>query len=148
MKDENESNGDSRLIIVEPNNKTEEVIIESVSFILKIKDVSHTITLCKGKNFILLLSGNYELKLNLKEFIYMNILFNICKTIDDIYKLLITLFKKKKVKIKEIRENQMFTIELTIKNYIDEEEQQILLILLYKSQNKDFIINIIIYKKK
>ena len=141
MKDENESNGDSRLIIVVPNNKSEEVIIESVSFILKIKDVSHTITLCKGKNFILLLSDNYELKLNLKEFIYMNILFNICKTIDDIYKLLITLFKRKKVKIKEIRENQMFTIELTIKNYIDEEEQQILLILLYKSQNKDFIIN-------
>ena len=90
MKDGNESNSDSRLIIVEPYNKIEEIILESASFILKIKDNSHTITLCKGKTFILFLSDNYELKLNLKEFFYTNILFNICKTIEDIYKLLIT----------------------------------------------------------
>ena len=63
MKDENESNGDSKLIIVEPNNKSEEVIIESVSFILKIKDVSHTITLCKGKNFILLYTITFNNKI-------------------------------------------------------------------------------------
>ena len=141
MKD-NESNGDSRLIIVEPNNKSEEIISESASFILKIKDISHTITLCKGKTCILFLSDNYELKLNLKEFIYTNVLFNVCKTIDDIYNLLTTLFKRKKVKIKEIKENQMLTIELTIQNYFeDDEEQTISLILLYKTQNKDFIIN-------
>ena len=69
MKD----NGDSRLIIVEPNNKREEIISESVSFVLKIEDISHTITLCKGKTCILFLSDNYELKLKEKNWM---ILFN------------------------------------------------------------------------
>ena len=140
MKDENETNGDLNLIIVEPNYNNEE-IIENLSFILKMKEISHTITLCKTKTGILFISDNYELKLNLKEFLYMNIVFNICKTIDDIYKLLIALFKRRKVKIIDIKENQMMTLELTIKNYIDDEEQDINLILLYKNQNKDFIIN-------
>ena len=141
MKDEQESTGESKLIIVEPNSQYEEVILESLSFILKFKDISHTITLCKAKTCIIFLSGNYELKLNLKEFIFISILFNVCKTNDDIYKLLISLFKKKKVKIKEIKANQMLTIELSLNNSIDDEEQIINLILLYRSQNKDYIIN-------
>ena len=140
MKDGNESNGDSKLIIVEPN-KSEEIIIESSSFTLKMKDLIYSITICKTKTSIIFISQNYELKLNLKEFIYTNILFNVCKTIDDVYKLLITLFNKKKVRLIEIKENQMLTIELTIKNYKDDEESEINLILLYKNQNKDFIIN-------
>ena len=44
MKDGNESNGDSKLIIVEPN-KSEEIIIESSSFTLKMKDLLYSITL-------------------------------------------------------------------------------------------------------
>ena len=141
MKDGSESNMETKLIVVEPNNKFEEIILESISFILKLKDISHTITLCKAKTCIIFLSDNYELKLNLKEFIYISILFNVCKTNDDIYKLLISLFKKKKVKIKEIKANQMLTIELALNNSIDDEEQIINLILLYRSQNKDYIIN-------
>ena len=141
MKDGSESNMETKLIVVEPNNKFEEIILESISFTLKLKDISYTITLCKAKTCLIFLSGNYELKLNLKEFIFISILFNVCKTNDDLYKLLIALFKKKKVKIKEIKENQMLTIELALKNYLDDEEQIINLILLYKNQNKDYIIN-------
>ena len=65
MKDGNESNGDNNLILVEPNNKNEE-IIESSSFILKMKEISHSITICKAKACIIFISQNYELKLNLK----------------------------------------------------------------------------------
>ena len=38
-KDEQESTGESKLIIVEPNSQYEEVILESLSFILKFKDI-------------------------------------------------------------------------------------------------------------
>jgi hypothetical protein len=140
MKNENESIGDTNLIIVEPNNKNEE-IIESSSFILKMNDISYSITLCKTKVCIIFISQNYELKLNLKEFIYTNNLFNVCRNIDEIYKLFLTLFNKKKIRIKEIKENQILILEITLKNYIDEEESITNLILLYKSQNKDFIVN-------
>ena len=140
MKNENESIGDTNLIIVEPNNKNEE-IIESSSFILQMKDISYSITLCKTKVCIIFISQNYELKLSLKEFIYTNNLFNVCRNIDEIYKLFLTLFNKKKIRIKEIKENQILILEITLKNYIDEEESITNLILLYKSQNKDFIIN-------
>ena len=139
MKDGNESKDDSKLIIVEPKN--EEIIIENTSFTLNIKELSYNINIYKTNSSIILLSDNYELKLNLKEFIYINILFKVCRTIDDIYKLLTTLFKRNKAKLVEIKENQMMTIELTLKNYIDDEEQEIKLILIYKSYNKDFIIN-------
>ena len=141
MKDENESNGDSNLIIVEPYLKNDESISDNLSFTLDMKNVPYKISLSRTKNNIFFTYQNYELKLNLNEFKYTNILFNVCRNIDDIFKLLVTVFNRKKVKIKEIKENQMITLELTLKNYIDDEEQTMNLILLYKNQNKDFLIN-------
>jgi hypothetical protein len=141
MKDENESNGDSNLIIVEPYLKNDESISDNLSFTLDMKNIPYKISLSRTKNNIFFTYQNYELKLNLNEFKYTNILFNVCRNIDDIFKLLVTVFNRKKVKIKEIKENQMITLELTLKNYIDDEEQTMNLILLYKNQNKDFLIN-------
>jgi hypothetical protein len=141
MKDENESNGDSNLIIVEPYLKNDESISDNLSFTLDMKNIPYKINLSRTKNNIFFTYQNYELKLNLNEFKYTNILFNVCRNIDDIFKLLVTVFNRKKVKIKEIKENQMITLELTLKNYIDDEEQTMNLILLYKNQNKDFLIN-------
>ena len=141
MKDENESNGDSNLIIVEPYLKNDESISDNLSFTLDMKNIPYKISLSRTKNNIFFTYQNYELKLNLNEFKYTNILFNVCRNIDDIFKLLVTVFNRKKVKIKEIKENQMITLELTLKNYIDDEEQTVNLILLYKNQNKDFLIN-------
>ena len=117
------------------------LIIENNEYSLTKNNISYQIKVCKTRNKIVLIYGNYELKLNLKELIKTNILFNVCRTIDDVYKLIITLFNKRKVKIKEIIENKLLSLTLTIKSYIDDEERNFDLILLYKNQNKDFIIN-------
>ncbi len=111
MKDENESNGDSNLIIVEPYLKNDESISDNLSFTLDMKNIPYKISLSRTKNNIFFTYQNYELKLNLNEFKYTNILFNVCRNIDDIFKLLVTVFNRKKVKIKEIKENQMITLE-------------------------------------
>ena len=117
------------------------IIIEKNEYSLTKNNISYIIKVCKTKNQIVLINDNYEVKLNLKELIKTNILFNVCRTIDDVYKLVLTLFNKKKVKIKEIIEHKMITLALTIKSYIDDEEQNFDLILLYQNQNKDFLIN-------
>ena len=116
-------------------------IIETNEYLLSKNNISYTIKLCKTKNKIILIYNFYELKLTLNELINTNILFNVCRTIDDVYKLILTLFNKKKVKIKEIIDNKLISLTLTIKSYIDDEEQNFDLVLLYKNQNKDFIIN-------
>ena len=116
-------------------------IIETNEYSLSKNNISYTIKLCKTKNKIILIYNFYELKLTLNELINTNILFNVCRTIDDVYKLILTLFNKKKVKIKEIIDNKLISLTLTIKSYIDDEEQNFDLVLLYKNQNKDFIIN-------
>ena len=116
-------------------------IIETNEYLLSKNNISYTIKLCKTKNKIILIYNFYELKLTLNELINTNILFNVCRTIDDVYKLILTLFNKKKIKIKEIIDNKLISLTLTIKSYIDDEEQNFDLVLLYKNQNKDFIIN-------
>ena len=144
MKDENESdNNTSHINIIEycPN---EDLTIESIYHNLNFNESIYKIKLCKTKrNIVLLINNNYELRLNLNELISTNILFNICKNIDDIYKYFTSLFTRKKIVIKKIVEKQMIILELILKNYLDDEENTMELILLYKNQNKDFIINII-----
>ena len=127
----------------EEGDKTlkESLILESNEFSLSKNSISYIIKICKTKNKIILINGNYELRLSLKELIKTNILFNVCRTIDDVYKLILTLFNKKKVEIKEIIEHELMSLTLTIKSYIDDEEQNFDLLLLYKKENKDFIIN-------
>ena len=117
------------------------LIIENNEYTLTKNNISYIIKVCKTRNKIVLIYGNYEISLNLAELIKINILFNVCRTIDDVYKLIITLFNKKKVKVKEIIENKILSLTLTLKSYIDDEEINFDLILLYKNQNKDFIIN-------
>ena len=142
MKDENESdNNTSHINIIEycPN---EDLTIESVYHNLNFNESTYKIKLCKTKrNIVLLINNNYELRLNLNELISTNILFNICKNIDDIYKYFTSLFTRKKIVIKKIIEKQMIILQLILKNYLDDEENTMELILLYKNQNKDFIIN-------
>lgn len=116
-------------------------IIENVKYTIIKNNMKYDIDICKTKLKLILIYQNYELKLSLKELIKTNILFNVCRTIDDVYKLIVTLFNKKKVIIKEIIEGKMIILTLTIKSYIDDEEHNFELILLYKNQNKDFIIN-------
>ena len=117
------------------------IIIEKAEYPLSRNNISYIIKVCKTRSKIILISDNYELKLNLSELVKTNILLNVCRTIDDVYKLIINLFNKKKVKIKEIIEYKIITLTLTIKSYIDDEEYNFDLILLYREQNKDFLIN-------
>ena len=129
--------------IEESDNKInkDNIIIEKAEYSLSRNNISYIIKVCKTRSKIILISDNYELKLNLSELVKTNILLNVCRTIDDVYKLIINLFNKKKVKIKEIIEYKIITLTLTIKSYIDDEEYNFDLILLYREQNKDFLIN-------
>jgi hypothetical protein len=56
MKDENESNGDSNLIIVEPYLKNDESISDNLSFTLDMKNIPYKISLSRTKNNIFLLT--------------------------------------------------------------------------------------------
>ena len=126
---------------VEDKIRQSMTINEKIEYSLAKSNITYIIKICKTKSQIILISDNYEVRLSLKELIKTNILFNVCRTIDDVYKLIITLFNKKKVIIKEIIEHKMITLTLTVKSYIDDEEQNFDLILLYQNQNKDFLIN-------
>ena len=82
--------------------KSEEEQIDYKEYVLAKDKVKYTIKIGKTKSKIIIDCIHYEYKSNLDELIQISKLFNICKTIEEVYEFIINLFNKKKVSIKEI----------------------------------------------
>ena len=91
----------------------------------------------KRKDDIIIKCENYEIQFTFNELsILTKTVFN---NIDESYNYIIKLFQKNKVSIKDIDINKTF--KLILKVYIQNEEKNIEIILLYEKGNKDLIIN-------
>ena len=121
--------------------RTPETQIESKEFTLNKDNNKYHIKVGKTKDKIMLSSSNYEVKYNLDDIIKLSKLFAICKSIDEVYELLINLFYKKKVIIKEIITNKNIKLYLTVYNNIKCLEEKVEIIMINNKNNKYSIIN-------
>ena len=121
--------------------KAEEEQIDYKEYVLTKDKVKYTIKIGKTKSKIIIDCIHYEYKSNLEELIQISKLFNICKTIEEVYEFIINLFNKKKVSIKEIIPNKSLKLFFIIYNNIKSSEEKVEIILFYNKYNKHIIIN-------
>ena len=121
--------------------KAEDDQIEAREYSLTKDKIKYNIKVGKIKSKIIISSIHYEYKSNLEDLIQISKLFNICKSIDDVYEFIINLFNKKKVSIKEIIPNKTLKIFLMIYNNIKSLEEKVEIVLCYNKYNKHAIIN-------
>ena len=121
--------------------KTPEKQIESKEFTLNKESLKYNIKIGKTRDKIILSSLNYEAKFNLDDLIKTSKLFNICKSIDEVYEFIVNLFGRKKVIIKEINDNKLLKLNLSIYNNIKCSEEKIEMSLNYNKNDKYSIIN-------
>ena len=121
--------------------KTPEKQIESKEFTLNKESLKFNIKIGKTRDKIILSSLNYEAKFNLDDLIKTSKLFNICKSIDEVYEFIVNLFGRKKVIIKEINDNKLLKLNLSIYNNIKCSEEKIEMSLNYNKNDKYSIIN-------
>ena len=121
--------------------KAEEEQLESKEYSLSKENINYNIKVGKTKSKIVLSCIHYEYKSNLENLINISKLFNICKSIEEVYEFIINLFNRKKVTIKEIIPNKTLTIYFLIYNNIKCSEEKVEIILDYNKYNKHIIIN-------
>ena len=121
--------------------KAEEEQLESKEYSLSKENINYNIKVGKTKSKIVLSCIHYEYKSNLENLINISKLFNICKSIEEVYEFIINLFNRKKVTIKEIIPNKTLTIYFIIYNNIKCSEEKVEIILDYNKYNKHIIIN-------
>ena len=121
--------------------KTPETQIESKEYTLNKDNIKYHIKIGKTKDKIVLSSLNYEVKFNLDDLIKISKLFSICKSIDEVYELLINLFNRNKVIIKEIITNKLLKLYLAMYNNIKCLEEKVEIIMINNKNNKYSIIN-------
>lgn len=123
-------------------------LIDTKEFNIINDNIKYDIIISKTKDKIFIRCNNYESKLNLDDYNKLNPLFCICKTIDDIYELLLNLFNHNKVLIKEVSKNNIIKLILIMYNNIHGIEENIEINLINSSKNKDSIINEMCMKYK
>jgi len=121
--------------------KTPEKQLESKEFTLNKDNNKYHIKIGKTTDKIIISSLNYEGKFNLDDLIKISKLFAICKSVDEVYEFLINLFSRNKVIIKEIINNKVLKLYLTIYNNIKCFEEKVEIILINNKNNKFSIIN-------
>ena len=121
--------------------KPEEEQIDWKEYSLSKDKVKYNIKAGKTRTKIILNCIHYEYKSNLEDLIQISKLFNICKSIDEIYEFIINLFNKKKVTIKEIIPNKTLKLYLMIYNNIKCSDEKVEIVLYYNKHNKHIIIN-------
>jgi len=115
--------------------------IDSKEFSLSKDSIKYNINVIKTKSKIILSCIHYEYKSNLEDLIKISKLFNICKSIEEIYEFIINLFNNKKVSIEEIIPNKTLKLFFIIYNNIKSTEEKVEIILYYNKYNKHIIIN-------
>ena len=116
-------------------------LIDTKEFSLIKENIKYNLKISKTKDKIFIRCNNYETKLNLDDFIKINPLFNICKTINDVYELILNLFTHNKVSINEIKKNSIIKLVLIMYNNIHCKDENIDITLTCCTNNKDSIIN-------
>ena len=126
--------------------KGNEKQLDSKEYILSKDSVKYNIKIVKTKDKIIISSINYEKKFDIDDLIKISKIFCICKSIDDVFELIINLFNRNKITIKEVNTNKSLKLNLMIYNNIKCMEEKIELSLNYNKNNKYFIKNEIIHK--
>ena len=114
--------------------------IESKEFTLSKDNIKYNIRVIKTKLKLILSCIHYEFKSNIEELITISKLFNICKSIEEVYEFIINLFNKQKVFIKEIIPNKTLKLFFVIYNNIKSTEEKTEIILYYNKYSKHIII--------
>ena len=115
--------------------------IESKEYSLSKDNIKYNIKVIKTKLKLILSCIHYEFKSNIEELITISKLFNICKSIEEVYEFIINLFNNKKVFINEIIPNKTLKLLFVIYNNIKSTEEKIEIVLYYNKYNKHIIIN-------
>ena len=115
--------------------------IESKEYSLSKDNIKYNIKVIKTKLKLILSCIHYEFKSNIEELITISKLFNICKSIEEVYEFIINLFNNKKVSINEIIPNKALKLYFVIYNNIKSTEEKIEIVLYYNKYNKHIIIN-------
>ena len=123
-------------------------LIDTKEFIITKDNIKYNVKVSKTKDKIFIRCNNYETKLNLDDFTKITPLFNICKTINDVYELILNLFNRNKVMVTYLAKNNIMRLIFLMYNNIHGIEENIEINLISNSNNKDSIINEMYIKYK